>query len=477
MEGVRDGGKLGRVTDLALAAGKPVVILKTGQHEASARAARSHTGAMAGSAAVYKSFFRQKGIIEAQNISEMVAVLGLLATGRRPAGNRVAIMASSGGHAVVAADKCSAVGLEVTQLNPDTRQQLARHLPSFAGIANPVDFTGLDVVNAGLLQQCAPIVAADPSVDVLILSHWLNEIVDSIGQLHKISTCTDKPLVLLGTIPGHSPGKAIPDLIRSGVAYMGEVDTAAAALAKVAQHAKKAKQYTGSENCPTDLPAPAALTKYRALKPGSLLGEREAKELLAACGIPVVPELTAATVEEAMAAAEKLGYPVAVKVDSPDISHKTEVDGVRLNLAGPEEVRRAFEAVTGNARQRRPGTLIHGVLVQKMLAGGLETLVGISRDPVFGPVLTFGLGGVWVEIMKDVSLRVLPATESDIQEMIGEIKAYPLLALTGVITRVARLALEWPELAELDINPLMVMPEGRGVCVVDALAAVAAEKS
>jgi acetyltransferase len=179
---------------------------------------------------------------------------------------------------------------------------------------------------------------------------------------------------------------------------------------------------------------------------------------------------------------------VAVKVDSPDIVHKTEVDGVRLNLAGPEEVRRAFEAVIGNARQRRPGTLIHGVLVQKMLAGGLETLVGISRDPVFGPVLTFGLGGVWVEIMKDVSLRVLPASESDIREMIAEIKAYPLLvgargrppadlpALADVITRVARLALEWPELAELDINPLMVMPEGQGVCVVDALAAVAAEK-
>jgi acetyltransferase len=488
MEGIRDGGKLARAADLALAAGKPLVILKTGQHEASARAASSHTGALAGSAAVYRSFFRQKGIIDVQNISEMVAVLSLLATGRRPAGNRVAIMASSGGHAVVATDKCSSAGLEVTQLSTDTRQRLAEYLPSFAGTANPVDFTGLDVVQPGLLRRCAPIAAADPAVDVLVLSHWLNDIVDSISQLHEISACTDKPLVLLGTIPGRSPGGAIPGLIRSGVAYMGEVETATSALAKVAQYAKKVELCASLDNHTPDLPAPAALTKYRTLKPGSLLGEREAKELLAACGIPVVPELTAATVEEALAAAEQLGYPVAVKVDSPDIVHKTEVDGVRLNLAGPEEVRRAFEAVIGNARQRRPGTLIHGVLVQKMLAGGLETLVGISRDPVFGPVLTFGLGGVWVEIMKDVSLRVLPASESDIREMIAEIKAYPLLvgargrppadlpALADVITRVARLALEWPELAELDINPLMVMPEGQGVCVVDALAAVAAEK-
>lgn len=489
MEGIRDGGRLGRAADLALAAGKPVVMLKTGQHEASARAARSHTGALAGSAAVYKSFFRQKGIIEAQNISEMVAVLSLLAAGRRPAGNRVAIMASSGGHAVVAADKCAAAGLEVTRLGGDTRKQLADHLPSFAGTANPVDFTGLDVVHPGLLQRCASITAADPAVDILVLSHWLNERVDSISQLHDISSCTDKPLALLGTIPGRTPGGAIPDLIRSGVAYVGEVGTAAGALAKVIQYVKRAALHTVADNFKQKPQAPAVLTNYRALKPGSLLGEREAKELLAACGLPVVPELPAATAGEAAAAAEKLGYPVAVKVDSPDIAHKTEVDGIRLNLAGPEEVLRAFAAVTGKARQQRPDALIRGVLVQKMLAGGLEALVGISRDPVFGPVLTFGLGGIWVEVMKDVSLRVLPVGQNDIREMIGEIKAYPLLAgargrppadlpaMVNAIARVARLAADWPEMAELDINPLMVMPEGQGVWVVDALAAVAGERS
>ncbi len=489
MEGVRDGGKLGRAADLALAAGKPVVILKAGQHEASARAARSHTGALAGSASVYKSFFLQKGIIEVQNISEMVAVLSLLAAGRRPGGNRVAIMASSGGHAVVAADKCAAAGLEVAQLSPNTRQRLAEHLPSFAGTANPVDFTGLDVVQPGLLKQCAPITASDPAVDVLVLSHWLNERVDSVGQLHEISACTDKPLVLLGTIPGRSPGRATPDLLRSGVACVGEVDMAAGALAKVVQYAKKVKQRTSDDNYDHKHTTPAVLEDYLAMKTGSLLGEREAKELLASCSIPVVPELPATSAEEAAAAAEKLGYPVAVKVDSPDIAHKTEIGGIRLNLTGPEEVRRAFGAVIEQAGRRRPDALIRGVLVQKMLEGGLETLVGISRDPVFGPVLTFGLGGIWVEVMKDVSLRVLPASENDICEMIGEIKAYPLLAgargrppadlpaLVSVMAGVARLAIDWPELEELDINPLMVMPEGRGVCVVDALAVVAAERS
>ena len=489
MEGVRDGGRLGRAADLALAAGKPVVILKTGRHEASARAASSHTGALAGSAAVYKSFFRQKGIIEVQNISEMVGALNLLAAGRRPAGDRVAIMASSGGHAVIAADKCAAAGLEVTRLSLDTRKRLADHLPSFAGTANPVDFTGLDVVQPGLLKQCAPIVAADPAVDVLVLSHWLNEKVDSVKQLREISACTDKPLVLLGTIPGRTPDPAVPDLLHSGVAYMGEVDVAAEALAGVVRHTQKLKQRAGSENCPPDQHAPLALASYHALKPGSLLGEREAKELLAAYGIPIVPEMSASTAGEAVNAAEKLGYPVAVKVDSPDIAHKTEVDGIRLNLTGPEEVRQAFAAVTGNAGRRRPGSVIRGVLVQKMLTGGLEVLVGVSRDPVFGPVLTFGLGGIWVEIMKDVSLRVLPVNLNDIREMISEIKSYPLLAgargrppadlqaMVKAMAGVARLAADWPEMAELDINPLMVMPEGQGAWVVDALAAVTADRS
>jgi acetyltransferase len=482
MEGIRDGEKLGRAAEMALAAGKPVVIMKTGGQEVSARAARSHTGSLAGSAEVYSAFFRQKGIIEVQNIGEMTAVLSLLAAGRRPGGRRVAILASSGGQAVVAADKCASAGLEVVQLGQETRMRMTDYLPSFAATANPLDFTGMDVVQPGVLRQCASITAADPAVDALIISHWLNEDVDSVGQLRGLAADTDKLLTLIGAIPGLVPVAALPELVESGVAFIGDVEVGARALLSVVRYEEKIKGRRGV--LPAGGAPPEIAGRFRSLKPGTLLGEREVKELLAAYSIPAVPEAAAVTAEEAVAAAGKLGYPVVVKIDSPDIAHKTEAGGVRLNLTGPDEVRLAFAGVTGEALRRRPGAAVRGVLVQKMLQDGLEVLVGLNRDPVFGLTLTFGLGGVWVEVLRDISLRVLPVTEDDIREMIREIKAYPLLAgargrapadieaLVKVMLGVARLGMDWPELTELDINPLYVLPEGRGVCAADAMAAV-----
>jgi len=488
MEGIRDGRKFTLAAEAALAAGKPVVILKSGANEASARAARSHTGALAGSASVYRSLFRQKGIIEVQSIGEMAAVLSLLATGRRPAGKGVAIVASSGGQAVIAADKFSGAGLELVRLGQDIQNKIARELPPFAGVSNPVDLTGLDIVIPGLFQRCASAAAEDPGVDTVVLSHWLNEGIDSLGQLKAIAGLTDKPLVLLGTIPGVTPGRASVDLVKYGVAFMEDSDVAATALAKVVKYTEKAKSNTG-HNSRCSAPAPVVPDRYRSLKPGAVLAEREVKEILAYCGIPVVPELAAATAEEAVAAAQKLGYPVAVKVDSPDILHKTEVDGIRLNLSGPEEVRQAFSSVTGQGALRQRGSIIRGVLVQKMVSGGQELLVGISRDPVFGPVLTFGLGGIWVETLKDISMRVLPVCEDDVREMVRETKAYSILAgargkspldlpaVEDILLKVALLAESWPDLAELDINPLIVLPEGRGAFVVDAMAAAAGDAS
>ncbi|MFZ5596732.1 MAG: acetate--CoA ligase family protein [Bacillota bacterium] len=484
MEGVRDGEKLGRAADLALAAGKPVVVLKTGNYEASARAARSHTGALAGSGEVYRSFFRQKGIIEAAGISEMAALLSLLSTGRRPGGRRVAVLASSGGQAVIAADKFSGAGFELAQLSEDTRQKLAKHLPSYAGTANPVDFTGLDIVYPGLLQECGVAVAEDQGVDTLVISHWLNEEVASLEQIKGIASRTGKPLVILGSIPGQTPGAAAPELIRQGAAYIGEIDVAATSLARVAAYAEKALKSTSGREVDTPVIPREVIERCRSLGPGTVLAEREAKEILAACGIRVVPEVPASTAEEAVAVSQRLGYPVVLKVDSPDIVHKTEVDGIRINLERPEDVRRAFSDITGQAALRRPGAAIRGVLVQKMLGGGREILVGISRDPVFGPVLTFGMGGIWVEILKDVSLRVLPVNRDEISEMIRETKFYSLLAgargkaaadleaVVDTMCRVAELAARWPELAELDINPLIVLPGGMGAWVVDAMAVV-----
>jgi len=482
MEGIRDGEKLGRAIDLARAAGKPVVIMKTGGHEVSARAARSHTGSLTGSSMVYSSFFQQKGVIEVQNIRDMMAVLSLLATGRRPDSGRVAILASSGGFAVVAADKCAGAGLEVVELGGETRRQMAEYLPDYAATVNPVDFTGIDIVHPGLFRRCASIMAADPSVDALVLLHWLNEEVDSVGQLLGLASDTGKPLVWAGDIPSYVTSEVVSKIVKSGITFIDDLETGVRALASVARYEQKVKRQPSV--LLTGESPPELVASFRSLKAGTLLGEREVKELLGAYGIPTVAEAAAATAQETVEAAARLGYPVALKIDSPDIVHKTEISCVRLNLTDPEQIRRAFADVTGEASRHCPGAVIRGVLVQKMLQGGLEVLVGLSRDPVFGLTLTFGLGGIWVETLRDVSLRVLPVSEEDIREMIREIKAYPLLAgtrgsapydleaLVRVMRGVARLGMDWPELAELDINPIYLLPQGQGAYAVDAMAVV-----
>ncbi|MFA7467778.1 MAG: acetate--CoA ligase family protein [Desulfotomaculaceae bacterium] len=482
MEGVRDGEKLGQAIDLARAAGKPVVIMKTGGSEISARAAHSHTGSLAGSAVVYSSFFQQQGVIEVQNIRDMMGVISLLATGRRPDGGRVAIIASSGGYAVMAADKCAGTGLEVVELGAETSRQMAEYLPGYATSVNPVDFTGVDIVTPGLFRQCAAITAVDPSVDVLLLLNWFNEEVDPVGQLLGLAKDTDKPMVWAGLIPDYVTPEVVSKIVTSGIAFIDDFETGIRALASVARYEQKVK-HQASVLLTSEAP-PELVAGFRSLKEGTLLGEREVKELLGAYGIPSVAEVAAATAQEAVQAAARLGYPVVLKIDSPDIAHKTEVSGVRLNLTDPDQVRRAFADVTEGASKHCPGAVIRGVLVQNMLQGGLEVLVGLSRDPVFGLTLTFGLGGIWVETLRDVSLRLLPVSEDDIRDMIREIKAYPLLAgargsapydldaLVRVMRGVARLGMDWPQLAELDINPIYLMPQGQGAYAVDAMAVV-----
>jgi acetyltransferase len=483
LEGVRDGPKLGRAAEEAAAAGKPLVILKVGKHEASARAARSHTGSLAGSSAVYKAFFRQKGIIEVERTEEMVATLAFLAAGRKPAGKKVAILASSGGHAVLAADSCAKAGLEVAELTARTRAFLAENLPPYAATANPVDFTGLDLVSGELLGRCAAAIAADENVDMLFLLHQMSAEVNSDQQLRELTKKTGKPLILAGFDLGLDSAGVTAGMMENGIACVSDAEAGAKSAANVIWYLEKSRKVNAGRMIKGN--PPEILQSYRLQKPGSVFSERETKKLLAAYGIPVVPELPAATEKEAVAAASQLGYPVVLKVDSPQIAHKTEVGGVILNIGSPDEVGRAFAFLTGEVARRVPEASIRGVLVQKMLRGGLEVLVGLNRDPVFGPVLTFGLGGVWVEILKDVSMRVLPVTEDDLREMIFEIRGYPLLegargrapadrqALIGALLNLARLGQDWPELAELDVNPLYVLPAGEGVYALDAFAVLA----
>ena len=485
MEGIRDGKKFALAADRALEAKIPVVIFKTGRYLASARAALSHTGALTGSDLVYSSFFRQKGIIRPDSIEELIAVLNLLETKRLPQGKRAAIFASSGGHGVVMADKCVEVGLEVATLAEITRQKIAGLLPFFASTTNPIDFTGLDMFSPDLLKTCALTVADDPCVDLLIFSYWAIETVQeqTLKQLVQIADSSSKPVlvIIMGGVP-EATLNHLQHLKKYGIPALIGLDFAMKAIKKVIDYTSKVNSEQQKIDVPVSSPAEARVKKILAgYAPGTRLTEAQAKEILAAYGIPVTNEKRATNTEEAIEAAEQIGYPVVLKIDSPDILHKTEARGIKLNLTSAEQVKMAFHEIITNARQYNPGARIAGALVQEMVTGGTEVIIGIGSDPAFGPTVMFGLGGILVEQLGDVSLRVVPFSENDAWAMIQEIKGYRILegvrgkppadqkAIKEIILKVSQLAADFPQIAELDINPLVVYEEGKGACAVDAL--------
>lgn len=485
MEGIRNGQKLALAADMAMEANKPLVIYKTGRYQASAKAALSHTGSLAGSELVFSSFFRQKGILRPDSIEELCAILTLLNTKRLPKGYKTVIFASSGGHGVVMADKCSEVGLDVITLSETTRQKIAKILPAFASSANPIDSTGLDMNSPEVLKAYAGYVADDPGVDILIFSHWATESLCDpfLEQLVQIASSTTKPVivVIMGGVAA-TAAEHLKHFKKRGIPALMGLDFAMKAIKKVTDYQLKVNSWQQTFAQPTSHPVKERVGKILArYTPGAQLSEGQTKEILTAYGIPVTREKGAATVREAIAAADQIGYPVVLKVDSPDILHKTEAGGIKLNLTSAEQVEKAFAEILTSARLYRPEGNITGALVQEMLGEGTEVIVGIGSDPAFGSTVVFGLGGVLVELLGDISLRVVPLCDTDAREMMNEIKGRRILegvrgkpaadknAIADIILKVSQLAADFPQIAELDINPLVVFADGKGACAADAL--------
>jgi len=484
MEGFRDGAKLSRALDLARRRQKPVLLIKSGRHDVAARAAASHTGALAGSDRVYDAFFRQKNVIRVDSVEQMMAVLTILAGGRLPRGNRLCILAGSGGTGVLMADICAARGLALPPLAEETRRALGRLLPSFASSANPVDLTSQVITHPDLLLESGRVVLADPNVDMLLICYWSEPDQEALlDQLVAIARGTEKTVLVLVLGAVDEARRAARYLHRHRVPAVVDSELAARALADVVRYALRAGHPVTEDR--TGIP-PGAREKAARLiagcRSGEALDEHTAKQVLAAYGIPVTREEAAATAEQAVAAAERLGYPVVLKILSPEITHKTEAGGVKLGLNSPEEVREAFHQVLASAARYRPDARLEGVLVQEMLPPGVEVIAGIGRDEVFGPTILCGLGGVFVEALQDVALRVVPLGPDDAAGMLKEIKGRRVLeglrgkppvdqeAVVDVLLRLSRLAGDFPAIGELDINPLLCYPQG--VKAADALLVV-----
>lgn len=460
---------------------KPIVAVKSGRTAAGARAASSHTGALlAASDVTVDALFRQSGVIRTETLEGLFDVATLLANQPLPPGRRVGIVTNAGGPGILAVDSCVAQGLEVPELQDRTQQELRQFLPPHASLGNPVDLTA--PADASAYRRAIPIVARDPNVDAVIVIYLpplrvpSEEVARAIVEAAREVNAQGKPLAAV-FLSSHG----LPEALQAGDVRVPSYtfpESAAIALARVAQYAEWRKRPITPAPPFADIRRDeAAAIIAQALGRGEgWLTPVETARVLECFGIPLVEQEFAASPEEAAAAAARLGGFVVLKAVAPGLAHKTEHGAVRLGLDGPESVRAA--AVEMERRLAAEGFTVEGFLVQRHVMGGVELLIGVTHDRHFGPVVVCGLGGVLVELLRDIAVRLTPLSVEDAQEMLRELRGFPLLtgyrgapavdlaAVETLLLRVSTLAEELWDIAELDLNPVIARPDG--VVVVDA---------
>ncbi|MGE0223765.1 MAG: acetate--CoA ligase family protein [Acetobacteraceae bacterium] len=479
VEGFKRADKFLEVAKLAAERGKPIVVIKIGRSELGARAAQSHTAALTGEDARYDAIFAQYGVIRVQDYDELLEVSHLLAHTPKPAVPGIAVVSHSGGISSLTADMCGQAGLDLPLLGDAARDGINGILKGFGWASNPADVTGF--ANSESFPKIMEHMINDPRMGTLVIASAGAD--SQAQQVISQRDRSDKGVAFLWT--GSRDAKAGLDALRKArIPVFFTPDKLARGLrARLTYHTWREQRLTdGFATAPARTEAQDTAIARAVGLGRAVLSESESKQLLACWGVQSAREEMAASAEAAVAAAERIGFPVAVKVDSPDILHKTEAGVVRLGVADAAGVRTAYEAVLASAKAHAPNARITGVSVQEMVGDGVEIIVGVSCDPQLGPVLLFGTGGVMVEVYGDVALRRCPITRAEARDMIAEVKGARLLrgfrgrppadvaALEEVLVRVSWFAAQMEgRLAELDINPLMVLPAGRGVKAVDAL--------
>ena len=475
IEGLKDGCGLMELAGKALALGKPLVLTKVGKTDAGARAAASHTGSLAGSDAVFDGVIRGRGILRARNEEHMLDLVEAFANCKLPEGGGLGVITQSGGAGVLMADRAEELGLKVPVLSAATQRALKAVIPGFGAAGNPVDVTGQFVAEPGLLRDSVRIVLADPLVHIGII--WL-QLMDAhvdalVGIFDEIKGHATKPFIVCWVAAAE---EALHALRERGIAVLRGAEPAVDAAAALVRYAQARRGWLADRQArislrlpQVDLPAESGAVAT--LRASALFEQCEAST--AKCAL-------AHSADEAVSAAEKLAYPVALKIESPDIPHKTEAQGVKLGLENTQAVREAFATLVANAKRYKSGVRIDGVIVQQMVHGETEFVVGLQNDPVFGVVVVVGLGGIHVEVLKDVVFRQAPVTPAEADRMLDELRARAILdgvrgrpavdraALTRLISAVSCFgAAAGTRLKELDLNPVLAGP--RGATAVDWL--------
>ncbi len=467
----------------ALKRRKPIVVLKVGRTEVGARAAASHTGALTGADAIYDAFFRQYGIVRVETLEDLFEVPALFCKTKPPTGRNVGIITTTGGGATIVLEAAAQAGLQFPPPSDSAIREATAFLPSFAAKANPLDVTMSGT--GGGFKKGLELLVKDDTFDMIVgVVGTSSQFEPQLGVQPIVEVCREakKPLAAfcnpnaadaLRLFEANGiPSFRTPEACGRGLGYLVKYGEALAEFNR-----EKGKQRTADPET-----SAAAAARNILSGAGSVLNEYDSKRVLAAYGIAVTREKLTGNVDEAKQAAREIGYPVVMKVMSADIPHKTEAGVIKLGIQSESELAASYGELLEKAKRFKADVRVDGVLIQEMAPKGVEMIIGMKRDASFGPVIMVGLGGIFVEVFKDVAFRVPPISLADARAMIGEIKGAKLLngfrgmekmdceAIAAALMSVAGLSLDLGEaIRELDINPLIVYPQGKGIKVVDAL--------
>ena len=483
LEEITDGRALMQAArDVTAMSGKPILLLKSGRTEAGASAAASHTGSLAGNDEIYDAAFKQAGIIRCDDIEEMFNIAIAFAYQPAPRSNKVAIITNAGGPGVLTTDAAIHDGLQLAIFSEETTREFRKSLPATANIKNPVDVIGdarADRYNIAMNGAFK-----DDGVDavfVILTPQSMTDIETIAREVVKVSVQYSKPVY--SSFMGEAdvaPGVDI--LLKNKIPHYILPESMCRSFSRVYRFYRDIDKDLHSQHVFTDVDSKTVQSILDdAVSNNHLyLPENEAEKILRIYGFPIVPGALAKSTEEAAAIAQNIGFPVVLKIVSPDIIHKSDVKGVVINVNTTEETKKTYEELTGHILELMPEARIEGIQISKMIMDGEEVILGIKRDPSFGPVIMFGLGGLYVEVFKDVSFRIAPIDDAISDSMIKQTKSYKILkgirgkaprditAVKECLIRLSQLALECPQIKELDINPLIVLEETKGCYVADA---------
>ncbi len=479
LEGIANGPRFIEVSR-QLTKHKPVVAIKSGSTSAGSRAVSSHTGTLAGSERAYEAAFKQAGVIRASSVGDLFDLSVALAYQPLPRNEWVAIITNAGGPGIMATDAIERSGLNLASLSQETMDNLRQVLPSAASVLNPVDVLG-DAL-ADRYRGALNLVTTDPNVGALIViltPQFMTQIEDTARAVSEVADRSHIPV--LACFMGEANTQAGVKILTDHNVPNYIVPERAVAALKAMVEQRKWQERPLPEFEILDVNRMRVNHIFQNVRSDGRLqiGDAEARDILEAYRIPIPASKLCTTLDEAVAFAGEIGYPVVMKVASPDILHKTDIGGVRLNIEGAADVRDSFDLLTFRAMRYMPDAEIWGCLVQQQVRGGKEVIIGMNRDPQFGPLVMFGLGGIYVEVLKDVTFRVAPFSRHEANEMMREIRSFNLLrgvrgqarsdiqAISDTLLKLSQLVTDFPEIVEMDINPLMVFEEGRGVMGID----------